>query len=91
MANSLEIPAVVGAAGVLEAVKNGDVIGLDALDGVIYVNPDDETVDELAKKAVAYAEEKKALQVLVNAKSITTDGHEVELAGNIGGLKMLNR
>lgn len=91
MANSLEIPAVVGAAGVLEAVKNGDVIGLDALDGVIYVNPDDETVDELAKKAVAYAEEKKALQVLVNAKSITTDGHEVELAGNIGGLRMLNR
>lgn len=87
MANSLEIPAVVGAAGVLEAVKNGDVIGLDALDGVIYVNPDDETVDELAKKAVAYAEEKKALQVLVNAKSITADGHEVELAGNIGGLK----
>lgn len=31
MANSLEIPAVVGAAGVLEAVKNGDVIGLDVL------------------------------------------------------------
>lgn len=87
MANSLEIPAVVGAAGVLEAVNNGDIIGLDALDGYIYVNPDQEKVDELAEKAVKYAEEKKALQVLVNAKSITTDGHEVELAGNIGGLK----
>ena len=87
MANSLEIPAVVGAAGVLEAVNNGDIIGLDALDGYIYVNPDQEKVDELAEKAVKYAEEKKALQVLVNAKSITTEGHEVELAGNIGGLK----
>ncbi len=87
MANSLEIPAVVGASGVLEAVNNGDVIGLDALDGVIYVNPDEETTAALAKKAVEYAEEKKALKVLVNAKSITTDGHEVELAGNIGGLK----
>lgn len=87
MANSLEIPAVVGATGVLEAVKNGDVIGLDALDGVIYVNPDEETVAMLDKKAEAYAEEKKALKVLINAKSITTDGHEVELAGNIGNAK----
>lgn len=87
MANSLEIPAVVGAAGVLEAVKTGDMIGLDAIDGVIYVNPEQEVLDELAKKEEAYLEEKKALKVLINAKSITTDGHEVELAGNIGNAK----
>lgn len=87
MANSLEIPAVVGAAGVLDAVNTGDVIGLDALDGYIYVNPEQNVIDELEAKAKAYAEEKAALKVLVNAKSITTDGHEVELAGNIGGVK----
>lgn len=87
MANSLEIPAVVGAAGVLEAVKTGDMIGLDAIDGVIYVNPEQEVLDELAKKEEAYLEEKKALKVLISAKSITTDGHEVELAGNIGNAK----
>lgn len=87
MANSLEIPAVVGTTGVLEAVKNGDVIGLDALDGLVYVNPDEETVAALAAKEEAYKEEKKALKVLVSAKSITTDDHEVELAGNIGNAK----
>ncbi len=87
MANSLEIPAVVGCSGVLEAVKTGDVIGLDALDGYVYVNPDEDKVKELEAKAKAYAEEKEALKVLVSAKSITTDGHEVELAGNIGGFK----
>lgn len=87
MANSLEIPAVVGTTGVLEAVTNGDMIGLDALDGYVYVNPDQATIDALAVKERDYAEEKKALQVLVNAKSITTDGHEVELAGNIGNAK----
>lgn len=87
MANSLEIPAVVGASGVLEAVNNGDMIGLDALDGIIYVNPDQEIMDELTRKEKAYKEEKEALKVLVNAKSITTDGHEVELAGNIGNAK----
>ncbi len=87
MANSLEIPAVVGCSGVLEAIKTGDVIGLDALDGYVYVNPDEDKVKELEAKAKAYAEEKEALKVLVSAKSITTDGHEVELAGNIGGFK----
>ncbi len=87
MANSLEIPAVVGTKGILENVKTGDVIGLDALDGFVYVNPDEETVEMLEAKAAAFAEEKEALKMMVNAKSITTDGHEVELAGNIGGFK----
>ena len=87
MANSLEIPAVVGTSGVLEAVKNGDLLGMDAIDGEVYVNPDAETVERLAKKEADYLEEKKALKVLVNAESITTDGHKVELAGNIGNAK----
>lgn len=76
-----------GTKGILENVKTGDVIGLDALDGFVYVNPDEETVKMLEAKAAAFAEEKEALKMMVNAKSITTDGHEVELAGNIGGFK----
>ncbi|MFA1013928.1 phosphoenolpyruvate--protein phosphotransferase [Dubosiella newyorkensis] len=87
MANSLEIPAVVGCSGIMEAVSTGDMIGLDALDGEVFVNPDQETIERLEAKAKAYKEEKEALKILVNAKSITTDGHEVELAGNIGGFK----
>jgi phosphotransferase system enzyme I (PtsI) len=71
----------------MEEVKSGDVIGLDALDGIVYVNPDEATIAALEEKAKNYAAEKEALKVLVNAKSITTDGHEVELAGNIGGVK----
>lgn len=87
MANSLEIPAVVGTSGIMEAVNSGDVIGLDAIDGIVYINPDEATVAELDKKAAEYKAEKEALKVLVSAKSITTDGHEVELAGNIGNAK----
>lgn len=87
MANSLEIPAVVGCSGIMGAVSTGDMMGLDALDGEVFVNPDQETIERLEAKAKAYKEEKEALKILVNAKSITTDGHEVELAGNIGGFK----
>ena len=71
----------------MENVKTGDVIGLDAIDGFVYVNPDEVTVEMLNQKSAAFAEEKEALKMMVNAKSITTDGHEVELAGNIGGFK----
>lgn len=87
MANSLEIPAVVGCGDILSQVSQGDTLVLDAVDGVVIVNPDEATVKEYEAKAKAFAEEKEALKVLVNAKSISTDGHEVELAGNIGGIK----
>ena len=87
MANSLEIPAVVGCPGVMDAVKTGDVLALDALDGEVVVNPDEETVQKFQAKAEAYAKEKEELKVLVTEKSVTKDGHEVELAGNIGGFK----
>lgn len=88
MANSLEIPAVVGCGDeLLSTVKQGDMMILDAVDGNVIVNPDEAAVKEYVAKAKAYKEEKEALKVLVNAKTITTDGHQVELAGNIGGVK----
>ena len=87
MANSLEIPAVVGCPGVVDACKTGDVMALDALSGEVVVNPDEDTVKAYQAKAEAYAKEKEELKVLVNEKSVTKDGHEVELAGNIGGFK----
>ena len=87
MANSLEIPAVVGCPGVLDACKNGDVLALDALDGEVVVNPDETTIAKYKEKAAAYAKEKEELKVLVNQETITTDGHKVDIAGNIGGFK----
>ena len=87
MANSLEIPAVVGCGDILSAVNQGDTLVLDAVAGNVIINPDEAVIKEYEAKAKAFAEEKEALKVLVNAKSVTTDGHEVELAGNIGGFK----
>ena len=87
MARSLEIPAVVGCSGILEAANHGDNIILDALEGNVILNPDEATIKEYESKAKAVAEEKEALKVLKTAKSISTDGHQVELAGNIGGVK----
>lgn len=87
MANSLEIPAVVGCGDILSAVEHGITLILDAIDGNVFVNPTEELIAEYEAKAVKYAEDKEALKALVNAESVTTDGHQVELAGNIGGFK----
>lgn len=88
MANSLEIPAVVGCGEeILNAAAQGDLMILDAVDGNVIINPDEAAVKEYDAKAEAFKAEKEALKVLVDAKTITTDGHQVELAGNIGGIK----
>ena len=88
MANSLEIPAVVGCGEeILNAAVQGDLMILDAVDGNVIINPDEAAVKEYEAKAEAFKAEKEALKVLVDAKTITTDGHQVELAGNIGGIK----
>ncbi len=84
MARSLEIPAVVGAAGIMEQAKQGDQIILDAIEGTVILNPTAEQIAEYTQKAEAFKAEKEALKVLKDAKSETVDGHEVELAGNIG-------
>ncbi len=87
MARSLEIPAVVGCSGILEEANHGDLLILDALEGEVILNPSDAQIAEYEAKAKAYQEEKEALKVLKSAKSVSTDGHQVELAGNIGGVK----
>lgn len=84
MARSLEIPAIVGCASVLETANHGDLMILDAIEGEAFLNPDAETIKKYEAKAEAIAAKKEALKVLKTAKSITKDGHQVELAGNIG-------
>lgn len=84
MARSLEIPAVVGTSTITEEVKNGDVLILDGLDGVVFVNPDEATTAEYREKHAKFEEQKAEWAKLVTEKSVTADGHEVILAANIG-------
>lgn len=84
MARSLEIPAVVGTSSITEDVKNGDVLILDGLDGVVLVNPDEATTAEYKEKHAKFEAQKAEWAKLVTEKSLTKDGHEVILAANIG-------
>ena len=85
MARSLEIPAVVSCKTITEDVNEGDMLVLDGIDGTVIINPDEDTIKTYTEKRDAYLAEKEELKKLVNEKSITTDGHQVELVANIGG------
>lgn len=84
MARSLEIPAVVGCKGVLEELKSGDVVVLDAINGEVIANPSEEEIAKYTKMAEEYQTEKAALKALKDQKTVSTDGHKVLLVGNIG-------
>lgn len=84
MARSLEIPAVVGLSNITSTVKSGDMLILDGEEGIVIVNPDEETIAKYREKQAKIAEYKKELATLKDAESITVDGRKVELAANIG-------
>ena len=89
MARSLEIPAVVACKTITEEVKDGDMIALDGIEGVVMINPDEETIKEYATKRDEYKAYREELKKLVNEKTVSTDGHHVELVANIGSPKDL--
>ena len=84
MARSLEIPAVVGVTGILDAANEGDSVILDAINGEVILHPTEEQIAEYIKIGEAYKAEKEALKALKDQPSISTDGHKVLLVGNIG-------
>ena len=84
MARSLEIPAIVGIPNVLDTLKHGQVIIMDAIKGEVITDPTEAQKADYQKLADDYEEYRSGLSVLKDEKTVTTDGRQVELAGNIG-------
>ena len=89
MARSLEIPAIVGTKEVTSTAKDGDIIIVDGLTGDVFLNPSEEVIAEYRAKAEAFAAQQAEWEKLKDSKTYTKDGHQVELAANIGTPKDL--
>lgn len=89
MARSMEIPAVVGTKAATEEINNGDLIIVDGLKGEVHFNPTPEMLDAYKQIQEDFEKQKAEWAKLVNEKSVTADGHHVELAANIGTPKDL--
>ena len=86
MARTLEIPAVMGV-GDIESFVDGDKAVVLGTDGIVEINPSDADWSEYTNQAAAFQEELKRLRESANLEATTTDGHHVELFGNIGKAK----
>ena len=86
MARTLEIPAVMGV-GDIESFVDGDKAVVLGTAGIVEMNPSDADWDEYTNQAAAFQEELKRLRESANLEATTTDGHHVELFGNIGKAK----
>lgn len=86
MARTLEVPAVMGV-GDIEGFVDGEKAVVLGTDGIVETNPSDADWTEYTNQAAEYQEELKRLRESANLEATTTDGHHVELFGNIGKSK----
>lgn len=85
MARSLEIPAVVGCVGLLAEVQNGDLVIVDGNKGLVFLNPDQDTLEQYRKAQEEYARYIQELKELKDLPAETNDqARRVELVANIG-------
>jgi phosphoenolpyruvate-protein phosphotransferase (PTS system enzyme I) len=84
MARSMEIPAVVGTKTATVDINNGDMIIVDGLRGEVHINPSLEVIEQYKQEQIRYDEQKAEWAKLLNEKTVSADGHHVELVANIG-------
>jgi len=89
VARSFGVPAVVAATGVVAAVEEGVVVGVDGDAGVVYVDPDEALTNELEVRSERRAQAQRELASTDVSHTRTSDGYEVELAANVGSLEEL--
>jgi phosphotransferase system enzyme I (PtsI) len=83
LAESMEIPAVVGTGPFLTDVSGGDLVIIDGNQGLVILHPDEETIAGYRHEA----EEQRTLAVRLEAlrelPAETLDGVRIQLSGNI--------
>ena len=89
LARTMGIPALIGTGIDLDETVDGKLGIVDGTNGVVYVDPDAELLEEMKKKQQEDQEKKRLLQTLKGKENITLDGQKVMLYANVGNIKDL--
>ncbi len=91
MARSIQVPAVVGMRNCTRLLRPGDQVLVDGYDGLVVVNPGEETLFRYGK----FQEEKRSLEKKILAQigrsTTTRDGISLDLMANIEGPSEVDR
>jgi phosphotransferase system enzyme I (PtsI) len=83
MLRALGVPAVLGAAGLSQAVRPGDTLVVDGAAGTIVVNPEPPTLSAARRAVTSFARERQRLGKLRRLPAETSDGEAIELQANL--------
>lgn len=84
LARSMDIPAIVGAAGLERAEFDGKNAIIDGYTGTVYIEPTEELARVLSEKKREKDEQKLLLKSLKDKPTVTIDGKKIRLYANIG-------
>lgn len=85
LARALGIPAIVGLGHELGILESGQIVGLNGSDGRLWVQPTEAQQDSLRAQREAWLAEQRSAKATGQGTAVTTDGHQLEIAANIGG------
>jgi phosphoenolpyruvate-protein phosphotransferase (PTS system enzyme I) len=83
VAAALGVPVVVGCKSVAEEISDGDMLIIDGKTGTVMISPDEATIKQMRRNIEMLEAYKQSTGELVSETSITLDGVEVHLLGNI--------
>ena len=83
MARALNLPTVLGAAGLMSDVRTGDTIIVDGNAGRVVVNPSAKTIGVYERRRAKHRKKTRGLDRLRNLAAVTRDNVEVTLQANV--------
>ncbi|ACV28911.1 phosphoenolpyruvate--protein phosphotransferase [Anaerococcus prevotii] len=89
IAQTLDIPALVGMGDISKNVKGGEKAILDTNEGILIVNPSDEEISKYELLIKEQKEKKERLKEIKDKEAISTDGKKIEVSANIGNIEDL--
>ncbi len=79
LAQSMQMPAVVGLSDASSQIKDGDLVILDGEIGVIIINPEPKILKEYKAEQIKIDKAEESLQQISSLPNETSDGHKVSL------------
>jgi phosphotransferase system enzyme I (PtsI) len=89
MARSLQLPAVVGLQAASKKIQSGALGLLDGYNGLIIINPSEQTLLEYGRLAKRHVSLEQKLHELQTLPAVTLDGKQILLSANIEQLSDL--
>ena len=86
LARTMNIPAMIGLGEDLLTKYDGKMAVIDGFTGMLYIDPDEETMKVMEEKRAKDQEQKALLEQLKGKENVTKSGQKINVYANIGNV-----